>query len=48
MKEIRCPICGKKLLELEGIAKISIKCLKCKNVILINTIKEKSDKRLPN
>jgi phage FluMu protein Com len=48
MKEIRCPVCGRKLLEIEGKAKVSIKCAKCKNIILINTIKETSNNRLPN
>ena len=34
-------------MELEGYAKIHIKCPKCKEIVLINTIKKSND-RLPN
>ena len=48
MKEIRCPVCGRKLLEIDGQATISIKCPKCKNIVLITTKDTKSNTRLPN
>ncbi|WP_407453558.1 hypothetical protein [Methanobrevibacter sp.] len=43
MIDIRCPKCGRKLLECVGHAQISIKCPKCKNIIIVDTKTNKSD-----
>ena len=41
MIDIRCPKCGRKLMELEGHA--CIKCPKCKSIVEIDTKTKKSD-----
>lgn len=46
MKEIRCSQCGRKLMEVKGQAQISIKCPKCKHIILIKVLAESEDKNL--
>lgn len=43
MIEVRCSQCGRKLLELDGQAKISIKCPKCKSIITIDANKKPSN-----
>ena len=47
MIEVRCPYCGRKLLECSQGAKISIKCPKCKNIVDINAKQNLSNNRLP-
>lgn len=39
MKELRCPNCKRKLLEVKGQALISIKCPKCKTIVTLDTTK---------
>lgn len=45
-KQIRCPICGKRLLDVqkESTGEIAIKCMQCKKVsnIELNTLKIKN------
>lgn len=48
MIDIRCPKCGRKLMEIKGQAQVNIKCAKCKSIVIIDTSKNKSDIRLPN
>lgn len=39
-KEMRCPNCGRKLLEIaNGSATIIIKCAKCKTIVTLDTTK---------
>lgn len=45
MIEVRCPRCGRKLMELQGQA--SIKCPKCKSIVDVDTRKNLSNIRLP-
>lgn len=45
MREIRCPVCGRKLGLIDGEA--SIKCNKCKSIVDINTRIGKVNIRTP-